>query len=558
VSLAKRLAVWLLLAALVTPAAALPPPRDDGAADDEQLLRRAGVGTSPDDLLDFLRKRSLSPADWRHLDLLLAQLGNPVYRAREQASREIIAVGPAAVPLLRQTQLHPDLEVARRAERCLQTIESQEGPGGMLSAAAVRLLARGRPPGTAEALLAYAPFAAGDLLEDEILAALGRVAVQAGRVDPALAAALRDPAPARRAAAAYALGRSSDPAQREAARRLLTDEEPRVRLRAAQGLALGRDRSAVPVLVSLLDEAADPVSRQAEELLFRIAGAQAPSVSLGTGGAADRQRCRAAWAAWWREHGAGVDLAQLTETPRHLGLAVVAEMDSNRVSEFGRDGQPRWKLEGLQGPMDAQVLAGGRVLVAEYSGMRVTERDLRNTILWERRVPGNPVACQRLPNGNTFIATHNRLLEVTRQGQEVYSHDRGPGLLIMSAQKMPNGRIVCLDVQGSVRLVESATGREVQSLPQPNNRAGWCGVEVLAGGRFLVALTTPGTVLELDAAGKTLWQCAVPGACHAARLPNGHTLVASVSRRQVIEVDRAGRTVAEVPTGGRPWRVHVR
>jgi hypothetical protein len=208
--------------------------------------------------------------------------------------------------------------------------------------------------------------------------------------------------------------------------------------------------------------------------------------------------------------------------------------------------------------MDAQVLPGGRVLVAEYSGRRVTERDLRNRILWQQGVVGNPVACQRLPNGNTFIALHNRLLEVTRQGQEVYSYDRGPGPLIMSAQKLPNGRIACVDVQGRVRLVESATGREVQALPQPNNPGGWCGVEVLAGGRFLVALTNPGTVLEMDASGKTLWQCAVPGACHAARLPNGHTLVASVSRRQVIEVDRAGKTVAEVPTGGRPWRVHVR
>ena len=39
-----------------------------------------------------------------------------------------------------------------------------------------------------------------------------------------------------------------------------------------------------------------------------------------------------------------------------------------RLWEFGPDGKARWKLDRLLGPMDAQVLPSGRVLIAEYQG----------------------------------------------------------------------------------------------------------------------------------------------------------------------------------------------
>jgi hypothetical protein len=55
------------------------------------------------------------------------------------------------------------------------------------------------------------------------------------------------------------------------------------------------------------------------------------------------------------------------------------------------------------------------------------------------------------------------------------------------------------------------------------------------------ALLNAGKVLEIDAAGKTLWECSVAGASHATRLPNGHTLITSMTNRRVVEVDREGR-----------------
>src|SRR5258708_39406600 len=118
-------------------------------------------------------------------------------------------------------------------------------------------------------------------------------------------------------------------------------------------------------------------------------------------------------------------------------------MDQRKVGECDRDGKPRWVIENLQGPIDVNVLSGGRVLIAEYQGQLVTERNLQGQIVWQKSIRGNPTICQRLPNGNTFIATYTNLMEVTRSGQELYSHTVDPAIgPVYSAQKLRNGHIL--------------------------------------------------------------------------------------------------------------------
>src|SRR5262249_23315390 len=147
------------------------------------------------------------------------------------------------------------------------------------------------------------------------------------------------------------------------------------------------------------------VAWQADELLQRLAGERSPVMPADDGTLEGRRLRRAAWAAWWQDQGTLVDLAGI-DVHRELGLTLVAELDSNRVWEFGPDGKMRWQLTNLQGPMDAHLLPGGRVLVAEHNVPRVCEYDLQGRELWQYPVVnGNPIACQRLPNGNTFIAT---------------------------------------------------------------------------------------------------------------------------------------------------------
>jgi hypothetical protein len=527
-------------------------------ATDEELLKRAHVETDAAGLLTFFRQLSLTDEQQQGLQSRIRQLGSPAFKARTEAVREITAIGPAALPSLRQVVGHPDVEVARRARACIEEIERRQPVSESLLAAAARLLAVRKPSGAVEALLAYLPFSEDESVEQEVLAALLKLGLQEGKVDPSLPPALQSSVAPRRAAAAFVLGQCGDPKQRSLVRDLLTDSDVKVRFRAAQALVTARDKSGVPTLIALLDGVAPSVSWKAEEILFHIAGENAPTASSGNGGRAGLGKSQDTWAAWWRDFGQRMELPHLEGAQGHLGLTLLAEMDSHKVWEFDRDGKVRWKIEHLQGPMDAQVLPGGRVLIAEYQGQRVTERDLQGKIHWSKQLDGSPISCQRLPNGNTFIALHNRVLEVTRDGTETYSRAAAPGLFLFGAQKLSNGHIVSIANPGFIQETEAATGKTVRSIRLGNNFGGWCGVEALPGGRYLVALFGAGKVMEVDASGKSVWECNVASACHATRLPNGHTLVASMMNQRVVELDRNGKTVKEVATAGRPWRVHQR
>lgn len=522
---------------------------------DEKLLKEAGLGSDGPGLLAFLRRRTLTEADRQDLQQQILQLGSADFAIRERATQTLTARGTPALRYLREAVKDTDPEISRRAAQCLEEIEAGPGPG--LPAAAVRLLAVRKPPEAITTLLRYLPFADDAAIEEEALTALVILDLGQAKVHPALFAALQDPSALQRAAAAYVLGQRPDKDQREPVRQLLKDNDPLVQLRAAQALALSQDKTAVPVLVSLLDRAPPEVTWQAEEFLLRLAGDQAPNIAAGAPTPEARRQWREAWANWWRDKGAALDLSTLRQVERQLGLTVVAEPFSNRVWECGPDGKPRWQVSELQSPWDAQVLPGGRVLIAEYMGNRVTERDLKGKILWEKRVSGTPNCCQRLANGNTFITTNQHLLEVDRGGKEVFSYAVGQNISVYAAQKLRDGRVACGTSQGAVLFEGVGVTKEVKmtKLGPVND---WCRVEGLPGNRFLVACPPQNKVMELDGAGKVLWQCTVPGAASAIRLPNGRTLVASSSGQRVVEVDRAGKTVWEKTSDGQPWRLRRR
>lgn len=532
-----------------------PSGPDDGIlASDERFLAEARVDASAAGLIDFFRARSPTESDRRTFERLVSDLGDEEFAVRDRASRRLTERGAAALPALRAALSDPDPEVVRRAHFCIEEIE--RGPGPALTAAAVRVLRQRQPAGAVEALLGYLPFNDDDGVEDEALEALVTLGVHEGHADAVLAAALADPRPARRAAAAYVVGRLDDPARRAVARSLLADPDSRVRLRAAQGLAAARERAVFPTLVALLGEAPTPIAWQAEELLRRLAGPSSPIASVGEGEPASRAACRAAWEDWWKR-GGRIDWEAGRDAQRLLGLTVVAEMDRNRVWECGPDGKARWTIEGLQEPMDAHVLPSGRVLVAEYLGQRVSERDLHGNVLWQRQLDDHPIACQRLANGNTFVVSYQSLAEYTRDGREIFRHCPGAGYFIFGAHKLRNGHLVYVSGHGMLTELD-AMGREIRSFPVAR-QGGWCSVEGLPNGNFLVAVAGQNRLAEFDGAGKEVWECdSVPSPYSASRLPNGNTLVVSMSRQRLVEVDRTGKKVWERPTEGRPFHAHRR
>jgi hypothetical protein len=524
------------------------PGRPETTAADEQRLREAKIGTDGPALLEFFRKRTITDAGLVNIQGLIRQLGDDAFETRQKASAELAALGPIALPLLEKAKSDPDVEIARRAEDCIQLIKQDYNV--TVVPAAVRLLAVRRPPGAVETLLAYVPSADDEGVAEEVRNALAALGVRDGKADPALVAALTDKVPARRAAAGVALCRGNVAGERDAVRKLLEDPDPGVRLRVALALVAARDKEAVPVLIALLGELPANQAWPAEDVLYRLAQDKAPTVPAASD-EAGRRKYRDAWMAWWREQGEKVDLAKIDAAPALHGYTMMILLDQGRLFEVDADNKERWHLDGLQFPLDAQMLPGERVLVAENGANRVTERNLKGEVLWETKAEA-PLMAQRLPNGNTFIGTRTRLFEVTRDGKEVFTYSRPGGEMFMRAAKLRNGDIACV-VAGSHFVRLDPAGKELQSFPVDIQTYGGR-IEVLPNGRVLVPQYGNNKVVEQDAQGKIVWEVDFAMPIVATRLPNGNTLVTSFNQQRAVEIDANGKEVWEHKTDTRVTR----
>jgi HEAT repeat protein len=507
------------------------------------------LGTEGTKLVDEFTRRTLTDEVRDKATDLIKQLGDDNFDVREKAMTELQGMGAAIGSILRQHQSDPDLEVSARVRKILAAVETRSTP---LSPVVPRLVALRKPPGAAEAMLAFLPFAEDENVLDEITAALAAVAVHDGKVEPALVKAVDDRLPLRRGVAGVALWQAGVAQQRPAVRKLLQDPDGDVRLRVALALAEDREKDAVPVLIAILGDLPPEQALRAEDFLRRVAGEHAPAVALGTD-EASRHKCRDAWTAWWRDNAATADLGLAGAHQRFLGYTTIIFVNPSKIVELGPDNKQRWEIVGLNYAYDAQVLPGDRVLIAEYSSARVTERTTKNEIIWEKRL-GNPISCQRLANGNTFIATRSQFLEVDKTGKDVSTVNRAQ-MDINAAMKMRDGSIVCVTQAGTCLRLD-ATGKELKSFPVGQVILG--GIDVTPQGHVLVAQYNNSRVAEFDMDGKEVWQAQVQLPTSVFRLPSGNTLVASQNTAQVVELDRAGKVVWEYKNqqfpGQQPWK----
>jgi hypothetical protein len=291
-----------LLAALATgrpagPGATALPTVAGGLAQDEQAFRDAHLEPTGPAALEFFRDRT-NPPDSRQIGVLVRDLGAADDATRRRAAGGLVRAGAAAVPQLRPAANGVENDgAAARARQCLELIDGRGG--ARLPRAAARLAAATRPAGAAGVLLAYLPFADNDEVAGDVEEALAAVARPDGRPDPALLTGLADAVPARRAAAVTALCRDGSAEESSAARALLKDPAPAVRLRAALGLAGRNDAAAIPALIDLLAEAAPERRKEAEAFLIHLAGEWAIATPQGNDEVAARLR-REAWSTWWR------------------------------------------------------------------------------------------------------------------------------------------------------------------------------------------------------------------------------------------------------------------
>jgi HEAT repeat protein len=510
------------------------------------------LDTEKPTLLEELTRRTLTDALREKALKLIGQLGNDDFDVREKATTDLQALGGAVAPLLRQHAGDPDLEVSTRVQKCLAAVSGEMAKP--LSPVIPRLVALRKPPGAAEALLGFVPFAEESLVGEETLAALAAVAVRDGKAEPVLVRALEDKLPLRRAAAAEALWRAGAAEQRQAVRKMmLQDPDPSVRLRLALAFVADQEKDAVPVLIALVGELPLEQGARAEEVLRRLAGERAPEPTLN-GEEGSREKVRDAWAAWWREHGATVDLVQATPNGRFLGYTLVGYVDTGHLVELAPGGKVRWELRDVGMVYDAEALPGDRLLLAEFNNRRVTERNLKGEVIWQRQMNW-PMNCQRLANGHTFACSRSELIELDKAGKDVLNVAR-PANDLFAARKLRDGQIVCVTNAGMCQRLDATGTRELKSFPIGQIAMG--GLEVLPNNHLLVAHFNLNKVQEYDLEGKLLWEAAVATPSSAVRLANGHTLVTSSNAQTLVELDRTGKVFAEEKLPNRPWRVRRR
>jgi HEAT repeat protein len=363
-----------------------------------------------------------------------------------------------AVQALKRAAADRDPEVARRARACLEVIEARTP--SQLTPVVVRTLLRRRTGGGVEMLVRYLPYASHDNAEETVCFGLEERTAAAGRVGPALAKAIDDPVAARRALAACLAGRWGDAGQRAAARRRLTDDDPLVRLRAAQGLLAGKDRAALPVLLDLLDVPSLDAALQAEALLRCAAGNDAPAVFGGT--EKEWKEVTRSWRQWWADHGERLDLGVLGRERRRPRLLLVGH--TSHLSLFGSDSKEHWQLREMRKADETYPTAGDRRLLTAL-GVDVADTVDRVRI-------------------HFFGQEHPRQVKGNAPELKVY------------------GRMV---------LVADRSGREIDRLtPAPLRMSA---VVLLDDGNLLLGGEMPeskGCLVELDPAGRIVWEAWAP------------------------------------------------
>jgi hypothetical protein len=517
---------------------------------DEAALMNAGIRTDGPGLLAFYRQHTTTSADETTIRKLVTEMGDDRFRVRERASGQLTSLGNKAVPFLQAALKNTDLEISRRAERCLSQIE--HGASEALLVSAARLVAARKPDGADRVLLDYLAGADKEHLIEATLDALVALARAGGKPNPLLVEALAEKNPRRRAAAAVALTRAGDTDTRPAVRKLLADSDSSVRLRVGLALAWAKEKESLPTLVQLLGELPPNDTGPIEDLLYRLAGEDAPTVPRGST-EEEGKKFRAAWEEWLKGKKDKLDLAKLTEEAKPRGHTLLVLLEASRIVDLDEKNRERFRINDVAFPLDAQYLPGDRVLVAEYNGGRVTERNSKGEVAWEHKID-QPLVAQRLPGGNTFIATATQLVEVDKAGKVVWNQPPPRGGRIMKATRLRNGDTAVITLLGVSRFIQiDKNAKEVRSFGVDQRTSGGR-VEILGNGNVLLSDRDTNRVVEVDYQGKPVWEASLDQPIAAVRLPSGNTLVTFMNAQRAVEVDRKGKQVWEYNAGTRVTR----
>jgi|GEM_PF-579767 len=363
----------------------------------------------------------------------------------------------------------------------------------------MNVLRQKKAAGGTAAILAIAP-----LIEDDhqVQSATGAIDATATKSDiPALTSAVAGGQPGLQLMSIRALARLAGDDAKQTLAKLLEGGDDRVRLAAARALANAGERNVLDTFVALLDSQNVRVRTRSSQSLRSLTGQKIDFAPEGK--PEDRAKSIAAWKQWVSTEGA--------------------------TAKFTL-------------PLTDQTVPLGRTLyVSQAPQSKLFELDQEYKKVWEKDLPGPAWGCQGLPNGNRLVAVYSQsmVIEYGADGQEVWRKEGLPGPPY-SVQRLDDGStlVACADIQQLVEIAPDGTTKSlnVQGRPMSAQR--------LDNGNTLCALQQGNRVVEVDRAGKLVWEIRTGNnPAQAVRLENGNTLVCLMSSRQVIEYDPTGKTI---------------
>ncbi len=552
------MSVWAVLYCFVAGfPPALPTSTDDLAAADARILEEVKVPRQGLELLQFLKEMSPEPSRMAEIHRLLEQLGHEHFSERRRAFGRLQALGLVAADALRQASSSDNPEIARSSQILLERLENL--PTEAVLQAAIRQLGRSAPPGAFDWLLEQLPNSVSSGLTDAAVWALTSLTRRDATKVAHLTQVLADKEPARRSAAARVLLAIRQ--NHERVRELLQDPDLTVRWHVAFDLVRGaRDRAGVPVLIDLLTELPPNRLHDVDELLRHLAGTTTPDVALNLD-ASGRRQIRDAWRKWWQHQESQIAWERLDQPPENLGYTLVLQVGLGSTTgdavEYATDGRTvRWRVKDLDLPIDAQFLdRENRLLVAEYNGNRVTERDLTGRVQ-QRWAVTQPIMCQRLPNGNTLIAARNQLVEFNPKQEKVFALAR-PASDIVAAGRTPDGVYVIITRNGVCEQVD-AEGKVLRAfnVSRPYH---YGSLDLSLKGRLFTTHMNGWAEYDLGTGNQERMISGYRTLTSIQRLANGNLLVCSTSTRRITEFDPQGKVQREIVLEDQiPWRAKRR
>jgi HEAT repeat protein len=534
-----------------------------GSLDDE-ILSAAKINRDDKSLLEQLRAQIPPPGKEPDTEALVRQLDAEDLRKRENASRQLTALGPIALAELKKGAKSQSFEIRSRCKSIVTSVMATRSPEKVaVLRACIRVLANRGTVGVQDSLIQLLPVAACDELEEEIWFALDSLGARNG-VEAGVVELAQSKFAASRAGATFLIARLSDDKTRQSIRQLINDPSALVRLRYGQGLLGAKDKAAIPALISVLDDHDVMLAWIAEELLSWIAGEEAPFLPIGPGGEKRQVESKRVWKDWFAKNEKKIDLGKLPLEPRRPGLVFVDLDFGWRVC--GWDGRPRWELTNrTAGPIFSrlqQVLPSGELLVVSGLMQQLTIQKLNLmgepvwAATWSENESALDVRCRQLSDGTIAAVSQQQITRFDQDGE--VTSERMRYLPRVQPGKSVD-RVVPIDLhhdriifgksgqrqEVSSWFEETFSGRSTLPIREFDWTVSSLDTYVLSNGNLVACDAAGGKASEIARDGKTVWRS------HSFdfldRRSDGATLVYDRQRRRALELDSRNNATNEMP-----------